>query len=148
MDIKQQKKQELILKITDKIQTGEWGLQHINYIHEHKHDYNLDNSDVGLLLTELYRQAYVFAMEDGILNDLERENLLKIKYTINNFNLRKPVNRYELNNLKTKIHTITRDNLEHNFDEVNVQHELRGIRNFPKLRLRPPGSRFDPFDIY
>lgn len=100
------KHQQFMENVSACFRSGRWNLEHIEYLNENRLKYHLSHEDIGLFLMQHYQYTYTMAMEDGVINELENQNLIQIKSLYNHLN--PPKNRYEIQNIKNKINHLTR----------------------------------------
>jgi len=144
------KKEDFIIGVVDRLKDGRWGVNEIDYLNENHSRYHLNYEDIGMLLVYAYKYAYTMAMEDGVVTQLEQDQLNQINLMYNYSYL--PKSRYEREALKVKILVLTRqyektntvqENIileDHYKQENEIKNEVKSIyykSRYPRPKLTP-----------
>ncbi|NCP98407.1 hypothetical protein GW796_00840 [archaeon] len=144
------KKEDFIIGVVDRLKDGRWGVNEIDYLNENHSRYHLNYEDIGMLLVYAYKYAYTMAMEDGVVTQLEQDQLNQINLMYNYSYL--PKSRYEREALKVKILVLTRQYektntvqesiiLEDHYKQENeIKNEVKSIyykSRYPRPKLTP-----------
>lgn len=108
-------KEEFIHGVTERLRDGRWGLEEIEFLNENRKKYSLTCDEIGFFLVETYRYTYAMAMEDGVVTQLEQDELS----AINKLYLEhSPNKKSDREILKAKIFVLTR-----RFEKANQMQE-------------------------
>lgn len=121
MRIDRNTKEDFLAGVTARIENGSWGLDEVEYLQENHSKYHLNYDDIGTLLQAVYTYTYGMAMEDGIVNQLENDELAQIQ------KLRlapAPQNKVQRDNLKLQIMFLVK-----RFEIVNSLQEKVQLEN-------------------
>jgi hypothetical protein len=147
-------KEDFIKGVQARIDDGRWGVEEVEYLNEYRQKYHLNYDDIGLFLVQVYKYTYTMAMEDGVLSQLELDELNQIQqlsYTV-------PKNKFERDALKVKIMTLTKQ-----YEKTNVVQESMDLENVYKkenehrmelknkvnnLYYRTPYPKLTPYTSY
>lgn len=72
-------KEDFLAGVKNRINNGSWGLEELNYLNDYHAKYHLNYEDIGDLLDNAFKYAYQLALEDGIMNQLESDQLGEIQ---------------------------------------------------------------------
>lgn len=108
----------------ERINSGQWGLQQVEYLQQNRKEYNLDFNDINLYILHVYRYTYNMAMQDGYINEEEQDYLQHIKLLYNHHN--PPRNAAAVAAIKTHITAIAKNFISnHNTDAIEEAERLR-----------------------
>jgi hypothetical protein len=72
-------KEDFLTGVQERVKTHVWGLDEINYLHENHSKYHLNYEDIGNLLNDVFIHTYQLALEDGVMNQLEVDQIAQIQ---------------------------------------------------------------------
>ena len=108
-------KEVFLAGIKERIKDGRWGLDEVEYLQENHPKYHLNYDDIGTLLMDAYQYTYYLALEDGVVDELELDQLTQIKkLTMSPI----PQNKAQREDLKFQIRFLVRK-----IEELNFVHE-------------------------
>lgn len=145
------KTEQFKMQVVERIKDGRWGLEQVQHLNDNKLQYHLTNEDIGMFLMHTYNYTYYMAMEDGIMTELEERQLAQIKSYYNYLN--PPKNRYEIENIKTKIANLTKkfektnavsEEMDQQARAQEIQQEVKNVYRTPRY-TRP---KLTPYDNY
>lgn len=103
--IKPELKELFTDEVLERINSGKWGLKHIEYLYQHQDKYGLDSTEINLYVLHVYRYTYNQAMIDGQIDPDEMSYLNQIKQLYNHNNPPKTIS--EVMTMKNHIHALT-----------------------------------------
>lgn len=101
----------------ERINSGKWGLQQVEYLHQNKNEYGLTAEDLNLYILHVYRYTYNLAMSDGHLDREEIVYLQNIKSLYNHYN--PPQNIAAVIAIKQRIQAITKNFVHNHIQNIN-----------------------------
>lgn len=107
----------------ERINSGQWGLQQIEYLQQNKKEYNLGAEDINLYILHIYRYTYNMAMQDGQVDQEELEYLSRIKALYNHQN--PPKTAASITALKLHINAISRNFVNNHNQDIKDEEELK-----------------------
>lgn len=127
MRIDRNTKEDFLKGIKQRINDGSWGLDELSYLLDNNMKYHLNYEDIGVLLKDAFIYTYALAMEDGVLNELENDQLANFQRLAME---PVPKNRAQRQDIRNQIIFLTRRfELTHGIQE-NLQQQ-------PKPNLKP-----------
>lgn len=72
-------KEDFLNGVKNRIKNGSWGLEELNYLQDNHPKYHLNYEDIGNLLNDAFQYTYQLALEDGVMNQLEADQLAQIQ---------------------------------------------------------------------
>ena len=139
----------------ERINTGKWGLQQIEYLHQHQNDYGLKAEDINLYILHIYRYTYNLAMADGNINREEMVYLQNIKALYNHYN--PPQGVAAVIALKQHINAISKNFVHNHVQELNDErlvekHEQELKEEAEKVYKKPlpkyPRPKLTPYNNF
>lgn len=96
-------KEDFVKGVMERFDSGKWGLKELEYLNDNHTRYHLTYEDIGNFVLHLYQYVYTMAMEDGVITELEQDQLIEIR---NLAIAPAPKNRFEIDRLKVKALTL------------------------------------------
>lgn len=121
--IQPEQKEFFTEEVLERINSGKWGLKHIEYLYQHQDNYGLDSTDINLYVLHVYRYTYNQAMLDGEIEPDELAYLDQIKKLYNHNNPPKTIS--EVLAMKHHIHSLTQG-FRHN-QEIKANNDIDAI---------------------
>jgi hypothetical protein len=149
-------KEEFLGGVQDRIKNGHWGLDEIEYLLENHSKYHLNYDDIGVLLNDVYKYTYYMALEDGVMDQLEVDQLTQINKLIM---APVPQNKAQREELKFQIrfmarkieqvHAIHEKVLEQEHAQYEPQPEPEPMKErVNKVYYKSPRPKLTPYTYY
>jgi len=149
-------KLDFLSGVTERVKDGRWGLDEVEYLYENHSKYHLNYEDIGNMLNELFQYTYHLALEDGVMNEMEIDQLTQVqKLAMAPI----PQNKMEREALKHQIRSLVKKiEVSHHLQEqvqleAHIEEKLEEVKEPIKERVnsvyyRTPRPKLTPYNSW